>query len=129
MSGDYKSGPEVANVLAQAGVQTVVLNACGSANLRMATKDTNLAEILLSYGIWSVVAMAYKAVDEAIEIFMNVFLSVPTFQEAFCAKAVRMARLALLSSPERRARYMHRFQFVDALVPVLYKAPYLSRRA
>lgn len=121
MEKDFRSGTEIAKVLAEAGIQTVVLNACESASFRMAPKDTNLAEILLSHGIQSVVAMAYKVVDEAIEIFMNVFYQCLLIKKLSVQAAVRMSRLALLKRRGRRARYMHQVQLLDFIVPVVYK--------
>ena len=120
MKRDFKTGDEVGKVLAQAGVRTVVLNACDSASFRDSTPGSNLAEVLLSHGVHSVLAMAYKVVDEAVEIFMGSFYRSLLARGTSVQDATRVARLALFRNQSRRASYMHNVHLLDYIVPVLY---------
>jgi hypothetical protein len=117
---DYKTGDEVGKELSQAGVKTVVLNACESASFRSSSRGSNLAEVLLSHGVQSVLAMAYRVVDEAVEIFMSAFYHCLLIDGLSVHHAARISRLALMKSRSRRARYMCKVQLSDYIVPVVY---------
>ncbi|KAG7284484.1 hypothetical protein NEMBOFW57_010859 [Staphylotrichum longicolle] len=120
MKKDLRAGADVGKELAKAGVRTVVLNACNSASFRDSAPQSNLAEVLLLHGVKSVLAMAYKVVEEAVEIFMNSFYQSLLAESASVQDATRVARSALLRNKTRRARYMHNVQVLDYMVPVLY---------
>ncbi|KAJ9649254.1 hypothetical protein H2199_000028 [Coniosporium tulheliwenetii] len=63
---------------------------------------------------------AYKVVDEAVEIFMDVFYQSLLIKGVSVQDAARMSRLALMKSRSRRARYMQYVQLSDYIVPVPY---------
>ncbi|KLU89524.1 hypothetical protein MAPG_08495 [Magnaporthiopsis poae ATCC 64411] len=120
---DWVSGEEVAKVLSRSGVRTVILNACESANSRRGDCGGNLAAILLRHLMDSVVAMSFKVVDEAVEIFTDVFYTSLLLDRRPVEEATRLSRLALLRNPQRRARHMYSVRLMDYIVPVLYRRP------
>ena len=122
MKKDFKTGDEIGQELAKAGVKTVILNACNSASFQNHTKGSNLAEVFLGHGIESVLAMAYEVVEEAVEIFMNVFYQSLLIKGLSVQDAARVSRLALRKNRSRRAPYMHTVQLTDYIVPVLYNS-------
>ncbi|KAL2135253.1 hypothetical protein VTI74DRAFT_9238 [Chaetomium olivicolor] len=122
MKRDMRTAEEVGRELAGAGVRTVILNACNSASFRDATPGSNLAEVLLGHGVQSVLAMAYKVVEEAVEIFMTSFYYTLLAEGAPVQTATQVARSALLDNRSRRARYMQTIELSDYIVPVLYTA-------
>ncbi|KAL8994420.1 MAG: hypothetical protein Q9169_005607 [Polycauliona sp. 2 TL-2023] len=119
MKKDFRTGNEIGRVLAKEGVKTVILNACNSASFQDQTPESNLAEVLLSYGIESVLAMAYEVVDEAVEIFMRSFYQSLFITGVSVHDAARISRLALRYNRSRRAPYMYNVQLSDYIVPVL----------
>ena len=120
MKKDFRTGDEIGKELAKAGVKTVILNACNSASFQNYEQGSNLAEVLLSHGVESVLAMAYKVVEEAVEIFMNVFYQSLLLKGASVQDAAQLSRLALRKNRSRRAPYMYNVQLSDYIVPVLY---------
>ncbi|KAF5697688.1 CHAT domain-containing protein [Fusarium globosum] len=120
MKKDPKLAGEVGKELANAGVRTVILNACDSASFRDSAPESNLAEVLFGYGMHSVLAMGYKVTEEAVEIFMSAFYHSLLIEGASIEHATRTARSALLRNRSRRAWYMQRVQLADFFVPVLY---------
>jgi hypothetical protein len=120
MGKDFKTGDEIGKVLASTGIKTVVLNACSSASFQCSTPESNLAEVLISHGVESVLAMAYKVVDEAVEILVNTFYQSLIVSGVSARDAARMSRLALIKNRSRRARYMHNVELADYVVPVFY---------
>lgn len=117
---DYRTGDQVGKEIALAGVHTVVLNACDSASFRHASSGSNLAEVLLDHGVQSVVAMAYKVVEESVEIFMGSFYQSLLGHGMKVTDAARAARSELLRNQSRRAHYMLTVQLADSMVPVVY---------
>ncbi|KAG7284761.1 hypothetical protein NEMBOFW57_009372 [Staphylotrichum longicolle] len=117
---DYRTGDLVGKELAVAGANTVVLNACDSASFRHASSGSNLAEVLLGHGVQSVVAMAYKVVEESVEIFMGSFYRSLLAHGMTVTDAARTARSELLRNQSRRAHYMLTVQLADYIVPVVY---------
>ncbi|KAJ4285993.1 hypothetical protein N0V88_008180 [Collariella sp. IMI 366227] len=120
MKRDPRTAGEVGRELAAAGVKTAVLNACNSASFRDSTPGSNLAQVLLKHGVRSVLAMAYRVVEEAVEIFMASFYHTLLIHGASVQTATQVARAALVRNQSRRARYMHTIQLADYIVPVLY---------
>jgi phage terminase large subunit-like protein len=64
--------------------------------------------------------MAYRVVEEAVEIFMAAFYQSLLARGASVHDATHVARAALLRNQSRRARYMHNVQLADYIVPVHY---------
>ncbi|EJT79452.1 hypothetical protein GGTG_04536 [Gaeumannomyces tritici R3-111a-1] len=118
---DWVSGEQVAKVLSKSGVRTIVMNACESANSRREECGGNLAAILLAHHMDSVVAMSFKVVDEAVEIFTDVFYTSLLLNRRPVKEAARLSRLALLQNPQRRALHMYSVRLMDYIVPVLYR--------
>jgi hypothetical protein len=120
MTKDFRNGHDIGQELAQAGVKTVILNACDSASSNASSLESNLAEVLMTYNVEHVLAMAYKVVEEAVEIFMNAFYQSILLNQASVRDASRIARLALIKNKRRRAAYMYHVNLSDHIVPVLY---------
>ncbi|KAH7124995.1 hypothetical protein B0J13DRAFT_647100 [Dactylonectria estremocensis] len=120
---DKRSGNEIGKVLADAKVPTVIINACESAKSQRGIFGSNIAETILSYGISSVVAMSFKVVDEAVEIFTNVFYESLLVNRLSVRESLRLSRLSLLQKKQRRATHMYSIQLADYVVPVLYCRP------
>jgi CHAT domain/NACHT domain len=127
MIKDFRTGREIAKELAQGGVKTVILNACDSANFEASSPESNLAEILLRCGTQHVLAMAYKVVEEAVEIFMNAFYQSLLINNAPVEEASRIARLALINNRRRRAIFMYNVDLSDYIVPVFYTSATTSK--
>jgi hypothetical protein len=126
MKRNFRTGVEVGKELAQAGVKTVILNACDSATFEASGPESNLAEVLLRYGTQHVLAMAYKVVEEAVEIYMNAFYQSLLINKAFPEEASRIARLALINNRQRRAILMYHVNLSDYIVPVFYTSLNIS---
>jgi hypothetical protein len=122
MEADDRSGEEIGKVLARACIRFAVLNACDSASARLGNPNSNLAKSLFRYGVSSVLAMSYKATEEAVEIFMSTFYTnlLQDAEHQSFHRAANSARLALLHTRNRRARHMQKVQLSDYIVPVLY---------
>ncbi|KAL8668378.1 MAG: hypothetical protein Q9168_006989 [Polycauliona sp. 1 TL-2023] len=126
MRRDFRTGDEVGKELRKAGVKTVILNACNSANFHDYSPGSNLAEVLLGHGVELVLAMAYEVVEEAVEIFMDVFYQSLLIKGLSVQDAVRSSRLALRENRSRRAPYMHNVELSDYMVPVLYTSCWIE---
>ncbi|WKT53634.1 hypothetical protein QSH57_004218 [Fusarium oxysporum f. sp. vasinfectum] len=122
MKKDWKPAREVREVLENARVRNVVLNACDSASFRTSAPGSNLAELLLSESVRSVLAMVYKVNEEAVEIFTKVFYWSLLVDRTPVEEAAYHARLALLRNRSRRAPFMLRVELIDHIVPVLYSS-------
>ena len=120
MKRNFRTGVEIGKELAQTGVRTVILNACDSATFEASSTESNLAEVLLRSGTQNVLAMAYKVVEEAVEIFMNAFYQSLLINEASVEEASRIARQALINNQQRRAALMYHVNLSDHIVPVFY---------
>jgi CHAT domain/NB-ARC domain len=121
MKPDFRTAEEIGKVLSQAGVRDVVVNACNSANAQVGTTGSNLAEALLSHSLECVLAMSFKVMDEAVEIFMNALYQSLLLKRLPFEDAARISRMALMRNSQRRARYMHVVNLLDYIVPVLYR--------
>jgi len=119
----WKSGEDVGKLLSKSGVRAVVVNACESANSRSEECGGNLAATLISHGMQSVVAMSFKVVDEAVEIFTNVFYSSLLLTGSHVEVATQLSRQALLHNQQRRAAHMYSVPLMDYIVPILYRRP------
>ncbi|KAE9378275.1 hypothetical protein N431DRAFT_452391 [Stipitochalara longipes BDJ] len=126
MKRNFRTGVEIGKELAQAGVKTIILNACDSATFEASSAESNLAEVLLRYGTQHVLAMAYKIVEEAVEIFMNAFYQSLLIKKASAEEASRIARLALINNRQRRAMLMYNVNLSDYIVPVFYTSVNIS---
>ena len=122
MKRNFRTGVEIGKELAQAGVGTVILNACDSATFEASSSESNLAEVLLRYGIHNVLAMSYKVVEEAVEIYMNAFYQSLLINQASVEEASRIARLELINNQQRRAALMYHVYLSDYIVPVFYRS-------
>lgn len=65
-------------------------------------------------------AMAYKVVEEAVELFMSAFYQSLLVNGTSVESASRIARLGLIRNRQRRAIYMYNVNLSDHIVPVLY---------
>ena len=108
-------------VLREAGVPTVVLNACCSGRMDGATDDpvASVAVSLLKSGVRNVVVMAYHLYVSAAGHFLLAFYTA-LFEEGDVAGAVLASQKALFDEPARVcARGTYPLQ--DWLVPMLYQ--------
>src|SRR5437868_6495194 len=105
MTKDFRSGIEIGKELAQGGVKVAILNACDSASFEVFSPEGNLDEVLLRSGTQHVLAMAYKVVEEAVEIFMNAFYQSLLINKYPVEGASRIARQALTNNRRRRALF------------------------
>ncbi|KUJ19552.1 uncharacterized protein LY89DRAFT_731947 [Mollisia scopiformis] len=111
---------DVAHELRAAGVDTVILNSCNSANAT--TRVTaNLAITLLQSGISSVLGMSYQLHINAATIFMLAFYRAFLVEGHSMEASANGARRALRSKQQREARFQYRVDVEDWLVPVLYR--------
>lgn len=116
---------QIAGVLREAGVPTVVLNACRSGMHSGEARDpfASVASALLQAGVRSVVAMAYNLYVSAAQEFLPAFYE-RLFEEGSVGAAVRAGRRQLFAEPGRVCA-RGTFDLQDWLVPVLYQqAPF-----
>ncbi|KAL8672794.1 MAG: hypothetical protein Q9168_002758 [Polycauliona sp. 1 TL-2023] len=120
---DPRTGQEIAAVLKQAGAPGIVLNACESAKVSLATPNVNLAEILLREGAPFVVASSAVVMEHTAEIYMDAFYQNLLVERTSFAEAVHIARQRLLRYQNRRAHFRQTVSMEDFAVPVLYQNP------
>lgn len=110
---------KVGNVLQNAGIRVVVLNACDSAvsNSGMAA---NLALELLRCGVSTVIGMSYIFLIRAADIFMRHFYESLLVKGTDILNSTWQARLALREERSRQSRFGLNVDVDDWIVPVLY---------
>jgi hypothetical protein len=116
---DRRPAREVALLLKQYGVQSVVSNACKSAatGTRVAT---NLARACVEIGIPRILACSYDMNMDAAKIFMRTFYHSLIANEASFVSSVLQARSKLRTNRERSARFGKTIEVDDWIVPVVY---------
>ncbi|KAL9597707.1 MAG: hypothetical protein Q9219_004964 [cf. Caloplaca sp. 3 TL-2023] len=123
MKQDPRTGQEVAAVLRQAGCPGVVLNACDSAKT-VTTAENNLAEGFLYAGVPFVVAASAVLMEQTAEMFIESLYENLWLKQSSVLEAVHSARLRLVQSRQRRARFRQNIRLEDFAVPVLYENPH-----
>jgi tetratricopeptide (TPR) repeat protein len=136
-------GPAIGQLLADAGVPVLVLNACRSAHAGLATEPDqdaggldahgrvraygSLAQEVMDAGVAGVVAMAYNVyVVTAAQFIGNVYAALLEGRQL--GQAVTAARRQLAASPLRQVSLGAR-PLQDWLVPVVFEAAPLQLRA
>lgn len=110
---------KVGNVLQNAGIRVVILNACESAvsNSGMAA---NLALQLLRCGVSTVIGMSYICLIRAADIFMQHFYESLLVKGTDILTSTWQARRALREERSRQARFGLNVDVDDWIVPVFY---------
>ena len=140
----FVDGPALGQLLADAGVPVLVLNACRSAHAGLATEPGqggaaerdahrrvraygSLAQEVMDAGVAGVVAMAYNVyVVTAAQFIGNVYASLLEGRQL--GQAVTAARRQLAANPLRQVALQPR-PLQDWLVPVVYEAAPLTLHA
>jgi hypothetical protein len=116
----FCSGKDISQILQECHVPYVVLNACESAKVT-GSANSNFARTLVSSGAKAVVAMSFKLTSTAAQIFIRTFyyhfLAGPSRD---VTGALRVARSALRSAPERLGKLDTAVYLPDYFVPVIY---------
>lgn len=94
----------------------------GAASSRRQRQKVSMVEVLLRRRVRSILAMAYKVTEEAVESSMGIFYQSLLAGRASIRHAARIARSALLGNPLGRARHMYSLRLAGYLVPVLYNS-------
>jgi hypothetical protein len=111
---------EAGYLLQQSGVKLVILNSCNSA--RAGTYlNANLAAELVKSGIPIVVRMSFEFTVSAAQVFIKGFYQAFLATQASVLVATKQARQALTVSKERLARFRHKIEIQDWIIPVLYR--------
>lgn len=120
IDGERIPAQDVARILAQYGVNTVILNACQSA-VEDGNADSNLAKHLTRSGITSVVAMSFNVLDRAAMIFTKAFYQQYVTNQCSVWRSVQSARKALRTHALRQSKYGTSVDVLDFFVPKLYQ--------
>lgn len=110
---------EFADVVNDARIPVVILNACQSA-MQEGESESNLASRLSAAGVRGVLGMAYSVTVSAAKEFMEAF-----YREAFghgrLSEAVTRGRQRLNAGKRRNAHFGMQIELEDWMLPVLYE--------
>ncbi len=117
--GQAIEAQEIADLVNDAQIPIVILNACQSAR-QESQSETSLASRLAQAGVRAVLAMAYSVTVSAAKRFMEEF-----YREAFAGKTISVAatraRQHLSLDKHRNAYFGLQVELEDWLLPVLYE--------
>lgn len=117
MSVTWKSSQDVAALLCEYQIPSVILNACNSAD----TSGESVALTLINYGVSSVVAMSYQFLADATSLFMSGFYRSLLVDMSSFAIAAHKGRKQLLDHKLRESSYNCQVPLEDYIIPVLYE--------
>ncbi|KAI9668919.1 MAG: hypothetical protein M1829_005231 [Trizodia sp. TS-e1964] len=117
---DYRSATDIGQLLAQYGVNSVVLNACRSTH-QSGERET-LPRILKSYGVTEIVAMSHKVSSRGVQYFLAAFYLL-LFSCRSYPLAAWVARSFMLDHPNRLTRFGASVNIMDHIVPIFYGLP------
>ncbi|KAL9089715.1 MAG: hypothetical protein Q9159_002362 [Coniocarpon cinnabarinum] len=100
-----KPATDIASLLAQYRVPSVVLNACLSGTAASSNQNGNLAYSLIQAGIQNVVAMAYRSKVDTATAFVKSFYESLLICRASIHDSVQRGRQILREQPVREARF------------------------
>ncbi|KAI9924854.1 hypothetical protein MW887_006711 [Aspergillus wentii] len=110
----------VANLLREYEIPSVVLNACNSARASSGD-DANIASVLQRRGgVGNVLAMSFKVSSAAVDLFFASFYQSLLIDRLTFVASSSKAREALRANMLRPARFGLERELLDAFVPVLY---------
>lgn len=109
----------VAGLIGLYEIPAVVFNACDSAN-SMHGDESNIAKIFLTGGSRNVLAMAHKASEDTVAIFLESFYTAFLAHGYPFSKAAQVARGALRANPRRNARLNLEVTVTDWAIPIVY---------
>lgn len=112
---------EVARVLGEYGVETVVLNACNSGNQPVDPIVRSAAHILVSQGIFEVVAMSHSVMKSTAVDFITAFYKKLLLERSTVADAVQHGRNYLRDHAIKDGRFSLPVPVHDDFVPVFYQ--------
>jgi len=113
---------EVARVLSEYGVKAVVLNACNSGNQPVDPILRSAAHILVSQGVFEVVAMSYSVMKSTAVDFMTAFYEKLFLEGSTIAGAVQHGRNYLRNHATKEGRFSLLVRVHDDFVPVFYRS-------
>lgn len=144
---EFVAAHEVGQLLREAGVLMVALNACRSGRegpidaVNQSTSQSpqpagglapapgihiNLARAFVECDIPSVIAMSYKVTGSFVSIFYKSFYNALLRSRSIVAEAVATARQALISQKDRTLAFGVKVELEDWIIPVLYESHTLT---
>lgn len=115
---DERQAADVASLLVQCGVRTVVINACRSA--AGSNEASNIARLLVRTGIRVAVGMSFNVFSLSADQFMRDFYKHFLGQQTSPIAAVSHARGELRRNPTRMSKYHTKISIEDHLVPIIH---------
>ena len=114
------SAKDIGRLLNEAGVNTVILNACNSANAS-STVNANLCVSLLQSGVRAALGMSHQLHIDAAHAFMSRFYKSFLVDHFSLSESAYIARKALRVNRQRKARFQQVVEVEDWTVPVFYE--------
>ncbi|KAL8663145.1 MAG: hypothetical protein Q9202_004077 [Teloschistes flavicans] len=115
---DERQAADVASLLVQCGVRTVVINACRSA--AGSNEASNIARLLVRTGIRVAVGMSFNVFSLSADQFMRDFYEHFLGQQTSPIAAVSHARGELRRNSTRMSKYHTKISIEDHLVPIIH---------
>ncbi|RPB03207.1 hypothetical protein L873DRAFT_1761613 [Choiromyces venosus 120613-1] len=113
----WKSASEVADLLRQHNVTSVILNSCNSGD----ASEESVALQFINHGISAVVAMSYEFTASAAGSFMTGFYRSLLIDTSSFAVAAHAGRAKLMEQKMRDSYYGNQVSVEDHIVPVFYQ--------
>jgi tetratricopeptide (TPR) repeat protein len=114
---------ELANLLTGRGIPVCILNACQSGKQVFVGeedyRETSFGSCLMAAGMQVVVAMGYSVTVSAATLMMQKLYQ-HLFDQESLAEAIRLSRLELFNSKQRKAYFNQTIDLEDWLLPVVY---------
>lgn len=115
---DERKAADVASLLVDCGVRTVVINACRSA--AGSNEASNIASLLVHTGIQAAVGMSFNVLSLSADQFMREFYKYFLGQRTSPISAVSYARQELRNNSTRMSKYHTKVTMEDHLVPIMH---------
>ena len=115
---DERQAADVASLLVECGVRTVVINACRSA--AGSNEASNIASLLVRTGIRVAVGMSFNVFSLSADQFMRDFYNQFLGQRTSPIAAVSRARGELRRNSTRMSKYHTKVSIEDHLVPIIH---------
>ena len=115
---DERQAADVASLLVECGVRTVVINACRSAT--GSNEASNIANLLVRTGIRIAVGMSFNVFSLSADQFMREFYNRYLGQRTLPIAAASRARKELRQNSIRMSKYHTNVSIEDHLVPIIH---------
>ena len=115
---DERQAADVASLLVECGVRTVVINACRSA--AGSDEASNIASLLVRTGIKVAIGMSFNVFSLSADQFMRDFYNQYLGQRTSPIAAVSRARGELRRNSTRMSKYHTKISIEDHLVPIIH---------